>query len=71
MDGKWLNEPLQWFESHGRLAFTTAPESDFWNNTHYGFRHTSGHFFGQKTGGDFSAEAVFSANMRRSTIRPG
>jgi hypothetical protein len=61
MDGTWLNEPPEWIDSFGRLAFTTAPDTDFWNRTHYGYRRHNGHFFGIGVAKDFSAEAVFSA----------
>ena len=58
----WHNPPAVWSVDEGGLHFTTAAETDFWNNTHYGFRHTNGHAFLSAVAGDFSAEAVFSAN---------
>jgi hypothetical protein len=57
----WHNEPRRWSVERDVLRFTTAAETDFWNNTHYGFRHTNGHFYGRSTEGDFSAETMFSA----------
>ncbi len=57
----WHNEPPRWSVEADGLHMTTGPETDFWNNTHYGFRHNNGHAFLRKITGDFSAEAVFSA----------
>jgi regulation of enolase protein 1 (concanavalin A-like superfamily) len=34
---------------------TTDTGSDFWRNTHYGFIRDSGHFFGSRWEGDFTA----------------
>ena len=42
-DGVWINPPLQSEEKSGDLLVMTAPESDFWRNTSYGFIHDSGH----------------------------
>ena len=58
---EWHNPPVAWSVDDSGLHFTTGPETDFWNNTHYGFRHTNGHAFLQPAAGDFSAEAAFSA----------
>ena len=58
---RWHNPPAAYTIDGGVLRFTTRPETDFWNNTHYGFRHTNGHAFVSDVTGDFSAEAVFSA----------
>lgn len=57
----WHNPPQSWSVEGESLRLRTKPETDFWNNTHYGFRHTNGHMFGCPTAGDFSAEVVFSA----------
>ncbi|MBU1174971.1 MAG: DUF1349 domain-containing protein [Alphaproteobacteria bacterium] len=57
----WYNPPAEWSVEGGVLRFTTLAETDFWNNTHYGFRHGNGHVFARPVAGDFSAEAVFSA----------
>lgn len=61
-DHVWRNEPRRWSVEGNVLRFSTAAETDFWNNTHYGFKHTNGHFYGRLTEGDFSAEAMFSAH---------
>ena len=57
----WLNEPPRWQVEGDLLTFSTGAETDFWNNTHYGFRHADGHVFLSPVQGDFSAEATFSA----------
>ena len=57
----WRNEPPS-YEQHGdRLVLRTGAETDFWNNTFYGFRHDNGHFLATEVSGDFSAETTFSA----------
>jgi uncharacterized protein len=61
----WHNAPPHWSFEGGVLRFVTAAETDFWNNTHYGFRHTNGHLFGRSVEGDFSAEAMFSARYAK------
>ena len=57
----WLNEPPQWTETGGGLDIVTGAETDFWQETHYGFRHDNGHFRYRLVSGDFTAETVFSA----------
>ena len=40
----WRNKP-PFHEWRGEaLVVRTAHESDYWNNTFYGFRHDNGHF---------------------------
>ncbi len=57
----WHNPPASWSVDENGLKMTAAAETDFWNNTHYGFRHSNGHMFGLLTQGDFTAVVVFSA----------
>jgi len=52
----WLNEPKAWRREAGVLDVTTDHGTDFWRETHYGFIRDSGHFFGFRTTGDFTAE---------------
>lgn len=60
----WLNQPPR-FEWRGEaLIVETGAETDFWNNTFYGFKHANGHFYGRPVVGDFSAEAEFSADYQ-------
>ncbi len=51
----WFNPPAAWSVQDGRLTVTTAPKSDFWRVTHYGFTRDSGHFFFREVRGDFTA----------------
>lgn len=53
---EWLNEPAQWSIDDDRLRVVTRPASDFWQKTHYGFIRDSGHLFGMKVAGDFTAQ---------------
>lgn len=61
----WYNEP-PFHEREGEaLVVRTAGETDYWNNTFYGFRHTNGHFLATPVRGDFSFEVTFAAEYRR------
>lgn len=53
---EWHHEPPRWAEDGNRLSVTTAPGSDFWRVTHYGFIRDNGHFFHQTMRGNFVAE---------------
>lgn len=57
----WINEPPAHHREGKALLVTTGKETDFWNNTFYGFRHGNGHFLAQKVAGDFSLTLKFSA----------
>lgn len=41
--GTWLNPPPDAEETGAALDVTTAPTSDFWRTTYYGFTRDSGH----------------------------
>ena len=41
--GVWLNPPVNAVEENSELKVATVHESDFWQNTSYGFVHDSGH----------------------------
>ena len=43
---RWFNEPGSSRGARGVLSVVTGHETDFWNNTFYGFRHTNGPFLG-------------------------
>ena len=51
----WLNEPAHWRLDGGTLRVRTDLKTDFWRETHYGFVRHSGHVFGYRTSGDFTA----------------
>lgn len=58
---RWINPPPAHNESEGVLSVVTGKETDWWNNTFYGFRHLSGHFRATPVSGDFSLTVTFSA----------
>ncbi|GGD41054.1 DUF1349 domain-containing protein [Aureimonas glaciei] len=58
----WTNEPARWSLAPERLDVVTDEGTDFWQRTHYGFSRDSGHFFGARTAGDFTAELRIRAN---------
>jgi regulation of enolase protein 1 (concanavalin A-like superfamily) len=61
----WINPP-PFHEIRGdELIVRTGRDTDWWNNTFYGFKHLSGHFLAHQMTGDFSLEATFSAGYRR------
>jgi hypothetical protein len=49
----WFNEPAQHRLGAG-LEIYTDEKTDFWQNTHYGFRRDDGHCLLTRTAGDFS-----------------
>ncbi|HEY3599168.1 MAG TPA: DUF1349 domain-containing protein [Paraburkholderia sp.] len=53
---KWLNEPANWKRDGESLQVTTDHATDFWRETHYGFIRDTGHCYGARTAGDFSAQ---------------
>jgi regulation of enolase protein 1 (concanavalin A-like superfamily) len=61
---QWLNEPPQWAQTEQQLTLTTAPNTDFWRITHYGFIRHSGHFFYETITGDFVAEVTIRGQYR-------
>lgn len=64
---RWMNEPASWSAASGLLQFETAAESDFWNETHYGFTHDSGHLYFKEIEGPFTAQV--SAGGVRVSLR--
>ena len=61
----WINPP-PFHETRGdELVVRTGRDTDWWNNTFYGFKHGNGHFLAHDLTGDFSLEATFSAGYRR------
>lgn len=52
---QWLNEP-EWTAAGDVLQVRTAPETDFWRLTHYGFVRDSGHFLHTRPLGEFTAQ---------------
>jgi regulation of enolase protein 1 (concanavalin A-like superfamily) len=53
---EWYNEPPSWRDEGGILTVTTAPDTDFWCVTHYGFVRDTGHVRYAMIAGDVTAE---------------
>jgi regulation of enolase protein 1 (concanavalin A-like superfamily) len=51
----WLNPPAEERPEGAALAIRTRPRTDFWQETHYGFRRDDGHFLYRAAAGDFAA----------------
>ena len=57
----WHCEPPHWTLADDVLSMTSGNETDFWQNTFYGFRRDDGHFLGLGMAGDFTAVVAFDA----------
>lgn len=53
---QWYNEPPSWYREGNLVQVKTAPQTDFWQKTHYGFIRDNGHFYYQQITGDFQAQ---------------
>jgi hypothetical protein len=51
---RWLNPPAAWSVESAGLVVRPAAETDFWQQTHYGFRADNGHYLHLEVTGDFS-----------------
>ena len=61
--GTWLNPPPAWsVESGGILHATSGDRTDFWQETHYGFRRDNGHALLQAVEGAFTATLTFDGD---------
>jgi uncharacterized protein len=61
---RWLNEPPAWEQDGDTLRLTTAPDTDFWRTTHYGFVRDTGHFLSKPVRGDFTARVRIEGAYR-------
>jgi regulation of enolase protein 1 (concanavalin A-like superfamily) len=52
---RWLNPPSAWSIQSARLLVQPAANTDFWQQTHYGFRADNGHFLHFEVAGNFTA----------------
>jgi len=68
---RWLNEPPAWTEEGGALRLTTAPDTDFWRTTHYGFVRDTGHFRHDRVSGDFVARVRIEGAYREQYDQAG
>lgn len=59
-EATWLNEPPRWKREGGSLSVVTGGNTDFWQNTYYGFVHDNGHFLHVRAEGDFTASIAFA-----------
>jgi uncharacterized protein len=51
---QWLNPPPAWSVASAGLVVQPAGKTDFWQQTHYGFRADNGHFLHFEVVGDFT-----------------
>jgi hypothetical protein len=51
---QWFNPPLAWSLEPAGLMVRPVAETDFWQQTHYGFRADNGHFLYLEVIGNFS-----------------
>ncbi|MFF5081730.1 DUF1349 domain-containing protein [Actinoplanes sp. NPDC000266] len=58
---KWLNEPSVWSHENGVIRAVTELKTDFWRETFYDWTTDNGHFYHRPATGDFTAEAIVSA----------
>lgn len=61
---QWFNPPQSWDENAGGITVTTAPRTDFWQVTHYGFARDSGHFYYRTVTGDFTAQVYIAGQYQ-------
>lgn len=55
--GIWHNAPAEHLlDADGQLQVVTAPGTDFWRETHYGFTHDNGHFLAVKAPARFTCQ---------------
>ncbi|MGV3651592.1 MAG: DUF1349 domain-containing protein [Devosia sp.] len=57
---EWLNPPPHWSLEEDQLRLTTAHQTDFWQETLYGFHRDSGHALLLPVEGNFTATVTFS-----------
>jgi regulation of enolase protein 1 (concanavalin A-like superfamily) len=62
---RWINRPPATSREGGVLRVTTGKDTDFWNNTFYGFEHGNGHLLATPVTGDFTLTVTFSAPYSR------
>jgi regulation of enolase protein 1 (concanavalin A-like superfamily) len=60
-DFAWLNPPPFARVDGDRMRVRTAPDTDFWQVTSYGFVHDNGHALLAPFGGDGAVEVTFEA----------
>lgn len=67
----WRNPP-PFHEWRGNaLVVRTGRDTDWWNNTFYGFRHLNGHVLGRPVDGDFTMVLTFTGAWSRQYDQAG
>lgn len=61
--GVWINPPQVWTVEEGKLRFKTDLNTDFWQQTYYGFKRHTGHAFGFYLEGDFTVQVKVTAGF--------
>ncbi|MRH42324.1 DUF1349 domain-containing protein [Aquibacillus halophilus] len=61
---EWFEQPKEWRidSTKSELVIESEKETDFWQNTHYGFQADNGHFLHCKLTGDFTITTKVTAN---------
>ncbi len=59
---EWHCPPPDWALTDTTLSLTTDKDTDFWQDTFYGFHRDDGHFLGKLVLGDFTAQLAFEAD---------
>lgn len=67
----WRNPPPAHDRQGDKLTVRTGPETDWWNNTFYGFLHLNGHFLGKPVTGDFTLVLTFTGAWSRQYDQAG
>jgi hypothetical protein len=67
----WLNEPGRWRRRGEELVLTTGAGTDFWRHTRTGGTDDSGHHYGVRVPGEFTAEVEVSADVRHHRDQAG
>jgi regulation of enolase protein 1 (concanavalin A-like superfamily) len=70
-DMTWLNPPPESRAAGGRLIGRSGFETDFWQNTYYGFQRDSGHFLHLRRQAISPPKHPLSEIIRRFTTRRG
>ena len=50
----WFNEPVFTIQESRKLEIQSSPDTDFWQNTHYGFQRDNGHCLLTRVSDNFS-----------------
>ncbi|QGN38163.1 DUF1349 domain-containing protein [Klebsiella oxytoca] len=59
----WINEPATWTHQDDALRVVTDAQTDFWQETWYGFERFSGHIYATNIAGDFTFQVRVRADF--------